>query len=54
MQKVGGANERKPHLIRVLLMVTGSCIGKAVTVGVGNWSVFQQTVTDALRYVHYY
>ena len=51
MQKVGGANERKPHLIRVqVIKVMYSYIGKAVAVGVGNWSVLEQTITDNLRY----
>lgn len=36
MQKVGGANEHKPQLIRVLMKVMCSCIGKAVAVRVGN------------------
>ena len=36
MQKVGGANERKPHLIRVQVKVMYSYIGKAVALRVGN------------------
>ena len=36
-----------PHLIRVQVKAMYSYIGKA---RVGNWSVFEQTITENLRY----